>query len=191
MMSWLEEEIGIPPEPKHPKAVGPAIQTAVGRETEPVREGEGEGERKKTREMGAWVDLQCQDQSVAPLGWQGGAHSRDKCVYACLGMGAICLPWTSSSLPASSSRPHVTYAVLLKISSLVSLLSSSLTESLCLTHTITHLIDEDGTLNKSGCDALHGFLPSQWWDTERWWGEGDREQGREGKRAREREQQRE
>lgn len=43
MMSWLEEEIGIPPEPKHPKAVGPAIQTAAGRETEP------EGERKFKR----------------------------------------------------------------------------------------------------------------------------------------------
>lgn len=54
MMSWLEEEIGIPPEPKHPKAVGPAIQTARGRETEPAREGESvrETARKKRDERG-------------------------------------------------------------------------------------------------------------------------------------------
>lgn len=59
MMSWLEEEIGIPPEPKHPRAVGPVIQTAGGRETEPERgrERESLGEKKKgQRKMGAWVN---------------------------------------------------------------------------------------------------------------------------------------
>lgn len=52
MMSWLEEEIGIPPEPKHPKAVGPVIQTAGGGETEPEseRERESVGEREKRKE---------------------------------------------------------------------------------------------------------------------------------------------
>lgn len=50
MMSWLEEEIGIPPEPKHPKAVKPAIQTAGGRKTEPeIAESEG----KRNRDTGS------------------------------------------------------------------------------------------------------------------------------------------
>lgn len=49
MMSWLEEEIGIPPEPKHPKAVKPAIQTAGGRKTEPEN---AEREGKRNRDTG-------------------------------------------------------------------------------------------------------------------------------------------
>lgn len=49
MMSWLEEEIGIPPEPKHPKAVKPAIQTAGGRKTEPEN---AESEGKRNRDTG-------------------------------------------------------------------------------------------------------------------------------------------
>lgn len=55
MMSWLEEEIGIPPEPKHPRAVGPVIQTTGGKETEEERESPRE-KKKGQRKMGAWVN---------------------------------------------------------------------------------------------------------------------------------------
>lgn len=204
MMSWLQEEIGIPLEPKHSKVVRPVIQTAERRkmELERVRERELEREckrkkeKKETRKMGASVNPQCQDQSIAPLGWQGGAQTRNKCIYMCLCMRARCLLWTSSRRPTSSPRPHVKYAVLLIIS-IQSLFSSPFWLIHCLPCVHIHAKTRNSQrwsvsmLNKSGCDALHGFLPSQWWDSERWWGEGDKEQRWEEKKAKEREQQRE
>lgn len=50
MMSWLEEEIGIPPEPKHPKAVRPAIQTAGGRKRAREKVYETQKREKKRNE---------------------------------------------------------------------------------------------------------------------------------------------
>lgn len=56
MMSWLQEEIGIPLEPKHSKVVRPVIQTARGRKTEQERGGERQSvketfkKKKKERE---------------------------------------------------------------------------------------------------------------------------------------------
>lgn len=91
MMSWLEEEIGIPPEPKQPKAVETAMQKAGGMQTTPGRKRESAWEAQ-----GLGSDPLCQDQSKAPLSWQGGAHSR---ISVCI--CAECLPWLWSKVPAS------------------------------------------------------------------------------------------
>lgn len=60
------------------------------------------------------------------------------------------------------TQTYVKYAALLKISSLIVHVFSSLTESLsptrARTHTRTHLVYEHGPLNKSGCDALPSLI---------------------------------
>lgn len=146
--------------------------------------------------MGALVKPQCQDQSIAPLEWQGGAQTRDKCIYMCLCMRARCLLWPSPHHPASSTQTscQVCCAIndLHPVSFLFSVLTDSLSPMCAHTRTNTQLTEQVGKYVKQIRLWCSSWIPSltvvRQWVVMRWGRQRaeTRGKGGQGKRTTER-----